>query len=363
MSQIKRALVLFFLTILPIHVFGQHLKVGVILQDKPFSWQESNKMYTGIAVDIFSHIAEELKWKYTFIPINPPLENVFDRVQKGEFDIIVGPISITHERYQKVDFSLPFFLNSLGIIVKRDDSKNIFFIMMNDIGEKIGYIMPFLLTYFFIIMICFYLIDNIKNFSWKPRNILSKLGNAFWQTLVILIHPEFKESKRIIKRIILLAWVLPSTIFFSMIVGSIVSTISVLESKKSYIYSLKKEDLVGKKLVTLKGNVTIAEGEKIGAMMIAVSSKEEGLKMVADGTVFGMTGDHIILENAVQTHPDLNITMSNINLRNDQLAFVFKKGFHGLDDFNEQLLFLQDEDFAIDICSRYIGNRGNLCIL
>jgi ABC-type amino acid transport substrate-binding protein len=359
----KKVFVLFFLTFLPIIVSAKTLRVGVLLEDKPFSWQQSNKVYLGLAVDLFSHIAQELKWDYTFVPLHPPFNDVINRVVEGKLDILVGPISVTHARYQKVDFSVPFFLNNLGVAVKKPESTNIFITIIKDIGNKVGYILPALLTYFFIIMICFFFVDNGRSFSWKQKNLLAKLGNAFWETLVILIHPEIRDSKHVLRRLVLLAWVIPCTIFFSIIVGSIVSTITVVEHNKSYLLSLKKEDLEGKKISTLKGNVTIQEGEKLGAIMVQTESREEALKMVADGTAFGTTDDHITLEDAIKAHPELNLVMSNLNLRNDQLAFVFKKGSPLLNMFNEQLLYLQDEGFAVDICSKYVGPKGNLCVI
>jgi ABC-type amino acid transport substrate-binding protein len=359
----KRILVLFFLVFLSITASAKTLRVGVLLEDRPFSWQQSNKVYLGLAVDLFSHIAKELNWDYTFVPLYPPFNDVINKVSTGKLDILVGPISVTHARYQKVDFSVPFFLNNLGIAVKKPENTNIFITIVKDIGNKIGYILPILLTYFLIIMICFFFIDNKKSFSWKQKHILSKLGNAFWETLVILIHPEIRDSKHVLKRLVLLAWVIPCTIFFSIIVGSIVSTITMVENNKSYLFSLKKEDLAGQKISTLKGNVTIKEGEKLGAIMLQASSREEALKMVSDDKAFGTTDDYITLENAIKAHPEFNLIMSNLNLRNDQLAFVFTKGSPLLNAFNERLLYLQDEGFAVDICSRYVGPKGNLCII
>jgi len=362
--MIKKALILFFLVFPSITASAKTLRVGVFLEDKPFSWQQSNKVYLGLAVDLFSHIAQELNWDYTFVPLYPPFNEIINKVTSGKLDILVGPISVTHMRYQKVDFSVPFFLNNLGLAVKKPEDTNVLVTILKDIGDKIGYILPVLLTYFFIIMICFFFVDNGKTFSWKQKNLLSKLGNAFWETLVILIHPEIKDSKHILRRLVLLAWVIPCTIFFSIIVGSIVSTITMAENNKSYLLSrLKKEDLAGQKISTLKGNVTIKEGEKLGAIMLQAASREEALKMVADGKAFGTTDDYITLENAVKAHPEFNLIMSNLNLRNDQLAFVFTKGSPLLRDFNEKLLYLQDEGFAVDICSRYVGLKGNLCII
>jgi len=359
----KKAAIYFSLIFLWLSAAAHPLKVGVLIDSKPFSWSEKNGVYMGSAVDLFTHIAKDLGWKYVLVPINPIFDEAIDKVHNGELDILVGPISVTHERYQKVDFSRPFFLNSLGVATQKREKTSIFITILKNLQEKIGDIAPYILLYFFVIMASFYFIDNKIPFSWKSKNILSKIGNAFWETLIILIHPQLRDSKHVLRRLILLAWVIPSTIFFSLIVGSVVSTITVLENTKYHMQSLTKEELAGEKLSVLKGNVAMEEGKKLGALMIPVSSREEALELVAKEAVFGTTDDYITLEKSIQSHPNLNIIMSNLNLRNDELAFVFRKKSNLVDAFNQKLLYLQDQGFAADICSRHLGNRGNLCTL
>ena len=96
--------------------------------------------------------------------------------------------------------------------------------------------------------------------------------------------------------------------------------------------------------------------------MIVANSRKESLEMVSDGRAFGATDDFITLK-ATQDHEKLNLTMSNLNLRNDELAFVFKKGYRLLNRFNQKLLYLQDQGFAENICARHLGDKGNLCVL
>ena len=339
------------------------LRVGVLVNSAPFSWQESDKIYLGSAVDLFSHIAKELDWDYQFLPLPPRVDEAIDRVYKGEIDVLVGPISVSHQRYLKVDFSRPFFLNNFGIAVKKTDEVNIFHMIFDELMEKIGYIFPFLALFFFIVAICFYIIDN-RGRPKTVRRLLPDISNALWETLMILVQGQLlKDSNLMLKRLVLIFWLVPSIVFFSIIIGSVVSTITVLEQNKSQMKYIQKEDLSGKKLSVIKGNIATEEGKKLGAIMIKTASRKEALEMVSDGRVFGTTDDFITLQKATEKHEDLNLTMSTLNLRNDELAFVFKKDYRLLNRFNQKLLYLQDEGFAENICSRHLGDKGNLCVL
>ena len=155
----------------------------------------------------------------------------------------------------------PFFLNSFGVAVKKTDDANVFHMIFEELVEKVGYIFPFLIFFFFIVAFCFYLIDNSGR-QKTVRRILPDISNAIWETLMILVQGQLlKDSNRMLKRLVLVFWLVPSIVFFSIIIGSVVSTITVLEQNKSQMKYLQREDLSGKKLSVIKGNLAMEEGK------------------------------------------------------------------------------------------------------
>ena len=100
---------LFFLVILGTAGHCERpLKVGLIVQP-PFVIK-NDLSYNGLAVDLWNEMAQGLKRSYEFVEC--PTHNLcepFDTLQKGDIDVLLGPISITMDRYEKVDFTFPFF--------------------------------------------------------------------------------------------------------------------------------------------------------------------------------------------------------------------------------------------------------------
>ena len=363
MSFLKRFVLGFFIVLLAHVAYAKPLRVGVLMESKPFSWQTSDGKYRGAAVDLFRHIAKDLDWEYEFTLTGPSFNKAVDAVHDGKFDILIGPVSVSYARYQKVDFSRPFFLNNLGVAVKQPDESNTFMMLARELGKKLGYLLPILFGAFLLVSFIFYFMDNKKH-SLKPQEFFPRFGHAMWESVMILIQGSLLEdSSRTLKRVIILIWLVPSIVLFSIVVGTIASTITVLEQNKSNALYLKKDVLSGKKLAAIEGSITIAEGEKAGAIMIPVKSRLESLRLVDRGTAFGATGDFLTLQEAIKKNPDLQLKMSTINLRNDELAYVFQKGSPLLRPFNKELLNLQDNDLSEAICRRTLGDKGDLCVI
>jgi polar amino acid transport system substrate-binding protein len=341
------------------------IKVGIILDSHPFSYRENDGSYAGVAVDLFRAIAEDLHWTYEFIPLGLNFDENIDRLARGEFDILLGALSITYERYQKVDFSFPFFLNHIGIIINKPGKDIVFKELAKSLKEKIGYFFPIMVVLFLLEMFLLYIIEGRNRKSRKDEYILKRLGKAFWETLTVFIQGSsvhLDSSVKLTKRIVLLFWLLPSLIFFSIILGSIVSTLTMIDKGKFQSLFLRKEELEDKKLAALEGSVAVSDAKRIGAVPVLASSNEEIIRLVEEEKAFGAIGDYTWLETLVQSS-DSSLVVSNLNIRNDQEAFAFRKGSPLLDPFNKRLIYLQSKGFSENICSQHLGTNGALCVL
>ena len=61
--------------------------------------------------------------------------------------------------------------------------------------------------------------------------------------------------------------------------------------------------------------------------------------------------------------PARDIIQSGINLRNDELVFLFNKKFPFKNQVDLGILEQQDSNMSIVICARYLGVDSKLCIL
>jgi polar amino acid transport system substrate-binding protein len=108
---------------------SETLTVGMDLSWPPFETRDTNRVPTGISVDLACELGDYLGMKiivshYAFGSLIPALET-------GEIDVIIASMSITEPRKEKINFSAPYFhfplitvLNSDVDINSRDELMN-----------------------------------------------------------------------------------------------------------------------------------------------------------------------------------------------------------------------------------------------
>ena len=96
------------------------LRVGVFTEQPPFG-QLVDGTFTGFEVDFANAIADNLfkdkKGKVEFVATRA--DQRLDYVMNNKIDILLATFTITDERSQKIDFSMPYFSVNIGILSKK----------------------------------------------------------------------------------------------------------------------------------------------------------------------------------------------------------------------------------------------------
>ncbi|ESP03956.1 hypothetical protein LOTGIDRAFT_110568, partial [Lottia gigantea] len=101
----------------------------LIFQAEPFTIKLANGEYVGFCIDILNELAYRLKFRYTIrepgdgqwgAPSPDGTWNGLVRQTKdGNFDMSIGPISLTSEREEVIDFTTPIMEDGAGIILRK----------------------------------------------------------------------------------------------------------------------------------------------------------------------------------------------------------------------------------------------------
>lgn len=102
--------------------------VGVSTDYPPFCSKVQNNL-VGFDVDIARIVVEKLGKKIVFKEMN--FSSLVISLVSGRIDMIAAGISPTESRASKVDFSLPYYHDSLSVIVKNDNIKS-----LNDLKDE-----------------------------------------------------------------------------------------------------------------------------------------------------------------------------------------------------------------------------------
>ena len=97
------------------------LTIGIVDNYLPCSDSYEDESYGGWSVDIWREIQEKLIDKsYRFVKIET-FDKAVDMSSKGEVDLVASCHTITSERLNKVDFTVPYVTNSIGMLSRKNN--------------------------------------------------------------------------------------------------------------------------------------------------------------------------------------------------------------------------------------------------
>jgi len=108
------------------------LRIGYRADAKPYSYRNEHGQAAGYIVDLCTEIAAELGSNVRPEYVLVPSDNRFEAVRDGRVDILCDPSSITMERRELVDFSIPTFLDGASALSRTSKPVRVY----EDLGGK-----------------------------------------------------------------------------------------------------------------------------------------------------------------------------------------------------------------------------------
>lgn len=92
---------------------AQPLRVAVY-DVAPYGSVGPDGLFTGVSVDLWRRVAEDLHWKYELTAVSQ-MDAILTGLQRDQFDAGIGAITITPERLARVDFSYPAHRSGVAV--------------------------------------------------------------------------------------------------------------------------------------------------------------------------------------------------------------------------------------------------------
>jgi len=99
------------------------IKVGINTDSKPFGFYDEKGELSGYDVDLARYVAQYIlknSQKVEFIPVTP--SNRLIKASTGEVDIVISTVTITPQRLEIVNFSVPYDVAGQAVLVKSNSS-------------------------------------------------------------------------------------------------------------------------------------------------------------------------------------------------------------------------------------------------
>ena len=337
----------------------QHFQVGVIMQ-MPFAQNIKGK-YSGIAVDVWNEIAGENGWSYTYIPITNNTESALHSLN-GKLDVIIGPLKVSSERLEIVDFSRPFFISSVNVITNHTE--------MGFLDGIKRFLSHTLLISLAILSVSFVIFISIIRYIEKGKlndvfthyfNALTKgiwfhlfrkgmsVPKAFYARLML-------TPTSVVTRMVSILWLLLAAAVFTTINASFVASMTLgLNNNKNKFTTLR--DLEAARVAGVSGEENIEIAETNGIYIRKVATLDEGIKLLRNSTVDAVVCDSPVCIEYLRRHKLSGLELSPLILQNEELAFAVKLNSPLKHQIDLGITQLQENHRMAAICKRYIGAK------
>ncbi|NET62087.1 MAG: glycine betaine/L-proline ABC transporter substrate-binding protein ProX [Symploca sp. SIO2E6] len=273
----------------------QTLKVAT-QRFEPFVTYEQRE-YGGFSIELWEMIAKEMGVDYQLYGVNS-VAKLLDDIEREEADVAIAGIGITSEREGILDFSLPYYVTGLQILVPDHASGGAPSIMTKILAALLSPKLYYGIGGFILVLL---ITANIiwwtehKHNSDFPQNYFQGIWEAFWWAAVTVTTVGYgdKTPKRFFGRVFGLIWMCAGYFVFAFFTASIATTFTILELQGD-INGL--EDLFGRRVATVTHSSAVTYLQNQEMIPKEYDTKEDAFLALQSEEVEAIVYDAPILE-------------------------------------------------------------------
>ncbi|WP_027124393.1 transporter substrate-binding domain-containing protein [Gelidibacter mesophilus] len=329
---------------------SKELVVG-IAGSEPFVF-EKNTSSNGIAVEIWEDLAKNKSWDYSY-KIYESVEDALYALNKGDLDVVVGPISITAKRLEYMRFSQPYYNSSLAIM-SRVDELSLWQKVKPLFSMKLLIAVGIFLIILGIVGTFLWLAErknSPEQFSERP---IDGIGSGMWLAIVTMSTTGYGDKAPITLwgRIIAGSWMIISIIFATSMVAGIASTLTLSSLGTSTISNV--EELSGRKVATITASPSETFLREYKAKVTGVNTLVEAMTKLKNKEVDAVVYDRPQLLFYMKNHKDEDLFIAKAEYFRQGYGFAFPTNSELIYPANRALLELAEDQEITKIVDYYL---------
>ena len=349
------------------NISAVHLRIGII-ESVPFTMMEysqNKSQFIGYVPDLIDLLQKRMKFSYeiVLVPTNRSYAGMVKRVANGEYDLIVGDVTVTSARRELVAFSTSIFDNSLRLIIRKPTPDQV---------ELFSFLKPFSLTLWVMILsallitsLLIFLVERHENKALRDRSTVSIGAMSVWYSLgnIMGYGADFHVTT-ISGRILTMALYILSLVLVASYTANLASNLTI--SKTKYIISGIEDIKQGKLPYNRIGIRVRTRAEEYFLRQISegsrnyypLFSRQELIDALQNGSI-----DASILDNGVADYLTnsmyCNLTLVGPSFDASTFGIAFRKDWHYIQDFDVNLLALRESGDLDSLRKRWF--EANCC--
>jgi ABC-type amino acid transport substrate-binding protein/ABC-type branched-subunit amino acid transport system substrate-binding protein len=351
---------------------GITLRIAVI-ESPPFTmirevkdqFDKTRKETVGYMPDLIEYLRDRMDFHSDIIllPSNVTYHQLIDDLVNGIYDMIVGDITVTSARREKVAFSTVIYDNSLRIVLREDSIHNIDFL---------SYLRPFSLqlwvtllgaSIYAALLIC--LLEGKSNPALKEKSIISLIGMSMWySTGTILGFGADFHLRTAPGRLLTIALYLLSLVLFAGYTAKLASDLTISKSKGiiSGVDDIKNGKILYSRIgILINSSIEdyylreISQGSR---NFYPLKSDEDMSDKLLNNIIDASIWDSGVLEY-MTTHVFCNLTLIGSDFGRSTFAIAFQKNWLYEQQLDIHLISLRERGVLDQLKRKWFEN--NLC--
>jgi polar amino acid transport system substrate-binding protein len=326
--------VLTLLTVLiSLSVLGNDtLKIGV-KEAAPFAIKYDDGRWGGISIDLLETHFRDTNQPYKLVQLEKNTHNeVIDLVANGEVDMFAGDMTITGDRFGKVDFTQPFYVTNTCIATTENDDESVLSAL---ITFKFLKSMLILLLFIIVSGAIMWIVEKEKNDAFD-KGIMGIFDGSYFvsATMTTVGYGDVAAKTKLGKVLaFVLMWVSLGVV--GVMYGNITTALTVAELDDG-INNVSELSKI--KVGTIDGTTSSTFLNENDVKYINYNDAEEALEAMVDGELDAFVFDKPILQYYLGQEKFEGIVLSNKEFEEQTYGFVFPKGSKLDDKFNKTIL-------------------------
>ena len=334
------------------------LTVGVY-EAAPFNMRQADGSWTGISVDLWREIASDLKVDFEFKEI--PVADRFTALMNGWIDVCIGPITVTAEREEQIDFTHRFFTSGLRVAMRAKDaapSSNLFLPLLKELLSR--HVLKIVLSILGILLAASVLIwlcerrKNAAHFGGHGKR-LPGIGSALWWSAVTMTGVGYGDlyPRTLIGRVVAVAWMFISLVMISIFTATMASLLTA--EKLGAPKPIQTPEDLRSLSIGAAPDTTAAQYARMNNLKFKTIPAAQLLPALKSGKIDAVINDAPILYYRIHTEYQDVLVVLPIHLDEELYGFGVKEGSPLREYINRSLLARLAEPEWHEILKHYLG--------
>ncbi|MFA8434969.1 MAG: transporter substrate-binding domain-containing protein [Marinifilaceae bacterium] len=318
----------------------------------PFSFKDKHGQWTGISIELWEGIAEEMGLKYQYE--EHTVKGLLDGVTNNSLDAAVSALTLTTEREEAFDFTHPFYNTGLGIAVHTKKGSVWKAVLREFLSTEFLEIIGVLIGTLILIGFIIWLFERKKNREEFGGNRKEGIGSGIWWSVVTMTAVGYgdKVPKTFWGRFFATIWMFTGIILISTFIATITSILTVSQLE----YAIDgPEDLRKHTVGTILYTTSEIYMQDNRIVYIPYDSVTDGLEALNTGTINALVYDAPLLQYFINRDYKGKIeVLPNTFLRQDY-GIALPEGSEIREPINRILLRRIHQEEWQDLLYKHLG--------